>query len=64
MTYSFAWALMAGFSVAVMDHVQLDAGYRFLNLGTISGISAVTGLQTTERAIANEIRAGLRYMID
>lgn len=64
MTYNFAWALMAGLSIAVADHVQLDAGYRFLNLGTVSGISAATGAQTTQRVIANEVRAGLRYMID
>jgi opacity protein-like surface antigen len=63
-TYRFAWALMAGLSVAVAEHVQLDAGYRFLNLGTVSGISAVTGAQTTQRVIANEIRGGLRYTID
>ncbi len=62
--YHFAWALMAGLSVAVADHVQLDAGYRFLNLGTVSGISGATGAQTTQRVNANEVRAGLRYMID
>ncbi len=63
MTYNFAWALMAGVSVAVMDHVQIDAGYRFLNLGTLSGTSA-TGTPVSQRIIANEVRVGLRYMID
>jgi opacity protein-like surface antigen len=62
--YQFAWALMAGVSVAVAEHVQLDAGYRFLNLGTISGISSVIGTTVTQRAVANEVRVGLRYMID
>ncbi len=62
--YQFAWALMGGVSVAVAEHVQLDAGYRFLNLGTISGISSVTGTTVTQRAVANEVRVGLRYMID
>jgi opacity protein-like surface antigen len=64
LSYHFAWALMAGVSVAVMDHVQIDAGYRFLNLGTFSAISSVTGTSTSQRVIANEVRAGLRYMID
>jgi opacity protein-like surface antigen len=61
--YQFAWALMAGVSIAVMDHVQIDVGYRFLDLGTISGTSA-TGATVTQRIIANEVRGGLRYMID
>lgn len=63
-TYRFAWALMAGVAVAVADHVQLDVGYRFLNLGNFSTISSVTGLSTTQRVTANEVRAGLRYTID
>ncbi len=64
MTYNFAWALMAGVSVAVLDHVQIDAGYRYLNLGTLSGISAATGAPISQRIIANEVRVGLRYMVD
>jgi opacity protein-like surface antigen len=62
--YHFAWALMAGVAVAVAEHVQLDVGYRFLNLGTTSGISSVTGTSASQRVIANEVRAGLRYTID
>jgi len=63
MTYNFAWALMAGVSVAVMEHVQVDVGYRYLNLGTLSGTSA-TGTSVTQRITANEVRVGLRYTID
>ena len=54
--YNFAWALMGGFSVDVYDHTKLDIGYRYLNLGSIPGVS---GTLTSQ-----EVRAGIRYMID
>ena len=63
-TYRFAWAVMAGVAIAMTDHAQLDVGYRFLDLGTITGISPVTGTSVTQRVRANEVRAGIRYMID
>jgi opacity protein-like surface antigen len=64
MTYRFAWAAMAGVAIAMTDHAQLDVGYRFLDLGLITGISSVTGTSVTQRVRANEVRAGVRYMID
>jgi opacity protein-like surface antigen len=64
MTYRFAWAAMAGVAIAMTDHAQLDVGYRFLDLGSITGISPVTGTSVTQRVRANEVRAGVRYMID
>jgi opacity protein-like surface antigen len=64
MTYRFAWALMAGVAIAMTDHTQLDVGYRFLDLGSITGLSSATGTSVTQRVRANELRAGLRYMID
>jgi opacity protein-like surface antigen len=63
-TYRFAWAAMAGVAIAMTDHAQLDVGYRFLDLGTITGISSATGTSVTQRVRANEVRAGVRYMID
>lgn len=63
-SYRFAWALMAGVAIAITDHAQLDVGYRFLDLGPITGISPVTGTTVTQRVRANEVRAGVRYMID
>ncbi|MDQ6868832.1 MAG: porin family protein [Pseudomonadota bacterium] len=63
-TYRFAWALMAGVAFAITDHTQLDVGYRFLDLGPITGLSSVTGTSVTQRVRANELRAGVRYMID
>jgi opacity protein-like surface antigen len=64
MIYRFAWAAMAGVAIAMTDHAQLDVGYRFLDLGPITGISPVTGTSVTQRIRANEVRAGIRYMID
>jgi opacity protein-like surface antigen len=64
LTWRFAWAAMAGVAIAMTDHTQLDVGYRFLDLGTITGISSVTRTSATQRVRANEVRAGLRYMID
>jgi opacity protein-like surface antigen len=64
MHYHFAWAAMAGVAIAMTDHAQLDVGYRFLDLGPITGISPVTGTTVTQRVRANEVRAGVRYMID
>ncbi len=52
--YNFAFALMAGVAIDVADHTKLDIGYRYLNLGSV--------LNTT--ISYQEVRAGLRYMID
>jgi len=62
MHYQFAWALMAG--VGMTDHAQLDVGYRFLDLGAVSGFSGMTGTSVSQRVFVNELRAGVRYMID
>ena len=59
---NFAWALMAGFAIDVGDHVKLDVGYRYFNGGRLT-IPSGTGTTSTS-LVSNEIRAGLRYMID
>jgi opacity protein-like surface antigen len=63
-SWRFAWAAMAGLAIAMTDHAQLDVGYRFLDLGLVTGLSPVTGTPKTQRVRANEVRAGVRYMID
>ena len=62
--YQFAWAVMAGVAIAMTDHAQLDVGYRFLDLGSFTGLSSATGTSVTQRIRSNELRAGVRYMID
>ena len=52
--YNFAFALMAGVAIDVADHTKLDIGYRYLNLGSVLGTNISY----------QEVRAGLRYMID
>ncbi|MGH6811292.1 MAG: outer membrane protein [Methylocella sp.] len=64
MSYRFAWAVMAGVSIAMTDRALLDVGYRYLDLGSITGLSSPTGTSVTQRIRANEVRAGVRYMID
>lgn len=53
---TFAFALMAGVAVDVFDHTKLDIGYRYLNLGSIPGVSGTLS--------EHEVRAGLRYLVD
>jgi opacity protein-like surface antigen len=62
--FRFAFAAMAGVAIAVTDHVQLDAGYRFLDLGTMTAPSSITGALETKTLYSHELRGGLRYMID
>lgn len=62
--YQFAWALMAGTSYAITPELALDLGYRYINLGTITGIQGATGNSYTKVIDAHEIRIGLRYMFD
>jgi opacity protein-like surface antigen len=56
---NFAWALMAGFAFDIADHLKLDVGYRYFNGGRLPNTSG-----STSPLVANEIRVGLRYMID
>jgi opacity protein-like surface antigen len=46
------------------EQAQLDVGYRFLDLGNVSGISSATGASVTQKVFVNELRAGVRYMLD
>ena len=52
--YNFAFAAMAGVAIDVYDHTKLDIGYRYLHLGPVYGANLTN----------QEVRAGLRYMID
>ena len=63
--WNFAWALMAGASYDVTDHIALDFGYRYLNLGdAVSGPITAQGVTEPIRyddIDAHEFRAGVRY---
>ena len=68
---SFAWALMAGLGYNVNEHLKLDIGYRYLNLGTAT--SAKITCQTQPVATcpfevhkyklgSHDISIGMRWM--
>lgn len=68
--WELAWALMAGFSVDISDDVKLDAGYRYLDLGSSESamsdlIRCVCGAigqpLVAEDLHAHEFRIGLRF---
>ncbi len=68
-TTSVAGAFMAGFSVALLNNLKFDSGYRFLYLGTADsgpvkyqGSLTGTGQKVSlEEIHAHEVRFGLRY---
>jgi opacity protein-like surface antigen len=64
LTYQFAWALMAGVAYQLTDNAFIDVGYRYVNLGSITIPSAVTGLPVKIKENVQEFRFGIRYMID
>ncbi|MFV0279272.1 MAG: outer membrane protein [Rhodoblastus sp.] len=59
----FAYAFMAGASYAVTDHLAVDIGGRYLNMGKIESYSVATGTiwKTND---AKELRIGFRYTPD
>lgn len=59
----FAYALMGGVSYDVTDHWAIDLGYRYLNLGSLSGKDAF-GNASTRKLEIQQVRLGFRYMID
>ncbi|MBI3275324.1 MAG: porin family protein, partial [Methylocystis sp.] len=59
----FAFAFMGGVSYDVTDHFKLDVGYRWLNLGTITGADSF-GNPVKRRLDIHQLRAGVRYVID
>ncbi|MCL2385401.1 MAG: outer membrane beta-barrel protein [Alphaproteobacteria bacterium] len=63
-SYHFAFAAMAGLSIAVTEHAAIDIGYRFLDLGSTPGIATLFSAPVNKTLYVNEIRGGIRYMID
>ena len=52
--YNLAFAFMGGVAYDIFPHTKLDVGYRYIHLGEVLGANIAT----------QEVRAGLRYMID
>jgi opacity protein-like surface antigen len=62
--FSFAFALMGGVAYDLTSNMKLDIGYRYVNFGSFSGISSLSGALFSNQITTQEIRVGLRYMID
>lgn len=61
--YQFAWAAMAGVSYAFGPHMLFDIGYRYLDLGR-TNIPLFPAAGVTRNLSAQQVRLGVRYMID
>lgn len=63
--WNFAWAYMAGISYKVSGNFQIDLGYRHINMGDITtGMDAYGNQLSFAKVSADEIRLGVRYIID
>jgi opacity protein-like surface antigen len=69
---NFAWALMAGLGFNVNDRLKLEASYRYLDMGTITGNAivcqpvGVTGCgleQQSYKLASHDLRFGMRWML-
>ena len=63
-TYNFAYALAAGIGFQLNPSATLDIGYRYLNAGTSTLlVNPQTGLKIRQPNESQEIRLGIRYVI-
>ena len=63
-TYTFAWALSAGFGFQLNPSATLDIGYRYLNSGeTTRLINPQTGLTLRQNNASQQLRVGIRYVL-
>lgn len=63
--FTLAWALMAGVAYDLTAHAKLDVGYRYLNMGKVTGVAAAAGGPVqAQNTNSHEVRIGLRYVID
>jgi opacity protein-like surface antigen len=59
----FAYGFMGGVAYDLTDHIKIDLGYRWLNLGKIDGVDSFNN--TISKDIINQqARIGFRYVID
>ncbi len=66
---NFAWALMAGASYHITPNLLLDAGYRYVNMGTLSTGAISCGATPCFHEVqhfdmySNDVRVGLRWLL-
>lgn len=61
---NFAYALMGGVAWAVAPNLQIDVGYRYLNIGDVKTASDGLGDMTIRNVAAHEVRVGVRWSFD
>ena len=63
-TYTFAWAVSAGFGFQLNPSTTLDIGYRYLNSGAVNTlINSSTGLTIKQSNVSQQVRVGIRYVL-
>ena len=63
-TYTFAWAVSAGFGFQLNPSATLDIGYRYLNGGVVNTlVNPMTGLAIKQNNISQQLRVGIRYVL-
>jgi opacity protein-like surface antigen len=59
--WNLAWAAMAGTAIAVSPNLQVDVGYRYLDVGNVHTADGVGGAMTFKNVGGHELRVGLRW---
>ncbi len=63
-TYRAAWALMAGVGFQLSPSATLDVNYRYLNSGEVTTVlNPLLGLKVKQNNVSQQIRVGIRYML-
>jgi len=62
--WDLAWAAMAGTALTISRNVQIDLGYRYLNLGNVQTAEGPGGHMTFKNVVAQEVRVGVRWSLD
>jgi len=61
---NLAWVAMAGAASVISRNLQIDPGYRYLNLGNVQTADGPGGHMTFKNVAAQEFRVGLRWSFD
>ncbi len=63
-TYTLAWALSVGFGYQLNPSTTLDIGYRYLNSGDVAKlVNPQTGMTVRQNNTSQQLRVGIRYML-
>jgi opacity protein-like surface antigen len=61
--YGVAWALTAGVGYQISPSATIDVSYRYLNTGAPTSLS-VDGATMRQQNVSQQVRIGLRYMLN